>query len=259
MFEQALAIEYGRSNRTWSTIAGMAGQALVVAAAVVLPMAAPDALPPPQALIHIFMPTAPPAPAPPAPAAAARVPRQVRTDLQFRANVLTAPRSMPARPVLIEEPPLTALETGRYGNGIEGGIPGGIANGIAGGLAADVARSVPPPAPAAKVVEAAPLPARSAEPQRIKRGGEVQEALLIHKVVPVYPPLARQARIAGRVELSAVIGVDGRIRQLQLVRGHPLLTGAALDAVRQWVYRPTYLNGDPVEVIAPIHVIFMLN
>jgi protein TonB len=66
-------------------------------------------------------------------------------------------------------------------------------------------------------------------------------------------------RISGAVELTGVIGVDGHIRELQIVHGHPLLARAALDAVRQWVYEPTLLDGEPVEVIAPITVNFRLN
>ena len=76
---------------------------------------------------------------------------------------------------------------------------------------------------------------------------------------PVYPPLARAARISGAVELTGVIATDGRIRELRVVSGHPLLAKAALEAVRQWVYEPTVLNGEPVEVIAPITVHFQLN
>jgi protein TonB len=84
-------------------------------------------------------------------------------------------------------------------------------------------------------------------------------AQLLHRVEPVYPPLARQTRISGTVELTGVVGTNGRIRELRVVSGHPFLAAAALEAVRQWVYEPTLLNGEPVEVIAPITVNFRLN
>ncbi len=84
-------------------------------------------------------------------------------------------------------------------------------------------------------------------------------AMLVRKVIPEYPPLARSARISGVVRLIGTIGKDGTIRDLQLVSGHPLLSRAALEAVRQWIYRPTLLNGNPVEVIAPIEVNFTLG
>lgn len=77
--------------------------------------------------------------------------------------------------------------------------------------------------------------------------------------MPVYPPLARQARVSGSVRLIAIIGRDGTVQQLQVVSGHPLLIGAAVEAVRQWLYHPTLLNGEPVEVICPIDVNFTLG
>ena len=83
--------------------------------------------------------------------------------------------------------------------------------------------------------------------------------MLLKKVVPIYPSLARQARVSGTVQLIGVIAKDGTIQQLQVVGGHPLLVKAAVDAVRQWIYRPTLLNGQAVEVIAPIDVIFTLG
>ena len=113
---------------------------------------------------------------------------------------------------------------------------------------------VPPPRPP-EVVK------KTAEPPKapVPIGGRVLEAMILNKVTPVYPPLARQARIAGLVRLHGVIGRDGRVERLRVLEGHPLLVPAALDAVRQWLYRPTLLNGEPVEVEAPIEVRFLLN
>ena len=89
-------------------------------------------------------------------------------------------------------------------------------------------------------------------------GGAVQDAKLVNRVQPIYPPLARQTRISGTVKLHAIIGKSGAVEQLQVVSGHPLLVQAALDAVRQWRYQPTLLNGEPVEVDTEIDVIFSL-
>jgi protein TonB len=75
----------------------------------------------------------------------------------------------------------------------------------------------------------------------------------------VYPPLARQTRISGTVRLHAIIAKDGTVQQLEVLSGHPLLVQAALDAVRQWRYQPTLLNGEPVEVDTTVDVIFSLN
>src|SRR5256884_632253 len=87
----------------------------------------------------------------------------------------------------------------------------------------------------------------------------VQAARIVNRVQPVYPPLARQTRISGTVRLHAIISRDGTIQQLEVISGHPLLQQAALDAVRQWRYQPTLLNGEPVEVDTTIDVIFSLN
>jgi protein TonB len=90
-------------------------------------------------------------------------------------------------------------------------------------------------------------------------GGEVLSAKLIRRVLPVYPQSARQLRISGTVHLLGIIAKDGTIQRLQVLSGHPLLRQSALDAVSQWVYSPTILNGQPVEVEAPIDVIFTLQ
>ncbi|MBV8903384.1 MAG: energy transducer TonB [Acidobacteriia bacterium] len=84
-------------------------------------------------------------------------------------------------------------------------------------------------------------------------------ARLVKRIEPVYAAIAKQARVSGTVELTGIIGADGRIRELRVLRGHPLLAKAALDAVRQWIYEATLLNGEPVEVIAPVTVTFRLN
>ncbi|MBZ5596191.1 MAG: TonB family protein [Acidobacteriia bacterium] len=100
---------------------------------------------------------------------------------------------------------------------------------------------------------------RQAAPDRIRIGTQLQEKNLLTKVDPIYPPLARQARIQGVVRFTVVIGKDGRVSNIALVSGHPLLVAAARDALSQWVYRPTLLNGEPVEVISEASVNFALG
>ena len=109
--------------------------------------------------------------------------------------------------------------------------------------------TAPPPKPAAR-----PDP-----PRPVRVGGDVQMANILSRVNPVYPPLARQARIQGLVKLEGIIARDGTVQHLKVISGHALLVPAALDAVKQWRYRPTHLNGEPVEVIAPIDVHFILS
>ncbi len=260
MFEQVMAAEMGQAHRTWTTLAGMAGQLLLVTAAVVAPLVSPQVLPRTQFLERII------APRPPAGPTGNHVKivdvQRAPRPTQIEGSRLIAPRpeAIPAKPVLIDEPPLVGTDVG-VGAGAEGGVAGGSQDGIRGGLADFVARqavaSPKPPAPVAAV--AAPPKPAVAEIPRIKLGGQVLAGKLIRKVLPVYPVLARQARIQGDVELLGVVGTDGHIRQLQVVKGHPLLVQSAVDAVKQWLYRPTSLNGEPVEVIAPITVAFRLN
>jgi protein TonB len=103
------------------------------------------------------------------------------------------------------------------------------------------------------------LPSSEQTPHRIRQAGSVQAGCLCSKVAPIYPPLARQTRVSGTVRLHAIIGEDGSIQSLEVMAGHPLLIQAALDAVKQWRYKPTVLNGKPVEVDTTIDVIFNLN
>jgi protein TonB len=138
--------------------------------------------------------------------------------------------------------------------GVPGGVPGGTAGGVIGGIIGSVPTAAPPPPPPPVKQEVKP-----ATPQRIRVGGNVQAAKLVKQPRPVYPPLAKQARIQGTVRFTAIIGKDGTIQNLQLVSGHPLLVPSAQDAVRQWVYQPTLLNGEPVEVVTQIDVNFTLS
>jgi TonB family protein len=114
--------------------------------------------------------------------------------------------------------------------------------------------AAPPPKPAASSQAA---PQATEPPMRV--GGQVQEARLIQRREPVYPPLARQARIQGVVKLEAVIGPDGRVEKVQAISGPPLLRQAAIDAVRQWVYEPSRLNGQPVRTTTQIEINFTLG
>jgi protein TonB len=103
-----------------------------------------------------------------------------------------------------------------------------------------------------------PANADGTPPSRIRIGGNVQQTKLVSKPNPVYPLEAKQAHVQGVVKLNATIARDGTIQHLDVISGHPLLVPAALEAVRQWVYHPTLLNGQPVEVMTQIDVNFTL-
>jgi protein TonB len=160
------------------------------------------------------------------------------------AGKLVTPKAIPKDIKIIKEE-----DTPPDMGGMAGGVPGGVAGGSMGGVMGGViggAGSAPPPPP------------KAAGPKRVTVGGNVQAARLVNRVQPLYPPLARQTRISGTVKLHAIIGKNGAVEQLQVVSGHPLLVQSALDAVKQWRYQPTLLNGDPVEVDTEIDVIFSL-
>jgi protein TonB len=162
------------------------------------------------------------------------------------------PAAMPVRVAAIEDVP----DVDGVPGGVREGVPGGIPNPVMRSLGQQWFGAPPPPPP-----PPAPRPAEAGKQKidRIAVGGNVQDALLVRKVIPRYPELAIRARVEGKVLFSAVIGRNGTIQALQLVSGHPLLVAAATEAVRQWLYRATLLNGDPVEVATTIEVTFTLS
>lgn len=120
--------------------------------------------------------------------------------------------------------------------GVEGGVPGGVVGGVVGGL---------PPAPSA------PMPVRV--------GGDIKEPRKLVDAPPVYPDIAKQARVQGIVILECTIAPTGEVEKVEVIRGIPLLDQAAIDSVKQWRYTPTLLNGVPVPVIMTVTVNFRLS
>lgn len=129
-------------------------------------------------------------------------------------------------------------------------MPGGTETGpgVPGGTG-DTSPNIAPPT----------QPVRPPQERPVWKCEAVQEALLVNRIVPAYPELARQMRIEGTVRLRAVIGRDGTVKELEVLSGHPMLAKAAVAAVREWRYRPTLLRGEPVEVETFITVIFTLT
>lgn len=144
----------------------------------------------------------------------------------------------------------TNLQVVAPGGGVVGGVIGGIIGGVPGGAAVGVGRGIG---------GAVGADAASDDVKRITIGGNVQQAKLIYQPKPAYPPEAKEARISGVVRLQAIIGVDGTIKDLKVMNGHPLLVPSALAAVQQWVYDKTLLNGEPVEVATQIDVNYTLS
>ena len=255
MFETA-TLNYGRSTkRVWATALGFTGQALLIGGGLLAPMVFPQTLGKAFLISSIVSPGPPPAPPPP-PGPQVRPRGARRVFSQVSASGLMAPARIPDKPaMLVDEPPVASGS----GTGVVGGMVGGDQNGIIDG----VLRAVPNEAPRPVSVARAPLPkpaaAAAAPVVRPPRVTQIRMATPIQRVDPVYPRIAIDAHVSGTVELMGVLGVDGRIHELKVLRGHPLLIKAAMDAVRQWVYEPTMLNGQAVEVSAPITVNFILR
>lgn len=225
------------------------GQTVAIGVAILLPLTYTETIPLARVLdFHIAAPAAFPPPAEHNAAVATKAKARVFNDGQLR-----IPTSIPRNPVIIIDNPEDFV---RQSTAVVGST--GPTTGVPGGL--DWLTEIRPFIAALPPVVAAPprvAPKEPAQPTRVSSG--VLAAKLIKQVIPVYPPLAKQTHVSGTVHLLGVVGKDGTIQQLQVIDGHPLLRGAALEAVRQWLYRPTYLNGEPVEVIAPIEVRFILN
>jgi protein TonB len=253
MFEQVLIAEAPGTKRFWTTCMGVTGQVALVASMILAPMVWPEALPRPTALLTLLLPPVPLPP--PAGRPASPVTHAVmRRSIMNPDGTINVPRSVPKSIAIMDEgPPETSGAGVPGGTGVPGsiGVPGAVPN-----ILASTVLAPPRPVETARPVE---KPAVASEPPRIKVGGVVLAGKLISQVEPQYPPLARQMRVQGVVELLAIVGTDGRIRELKLLSGNPLLVPAAAEAVRRWLYQPTLLNGDPVEIMAPITVTFRLN
>jgi protein TonB len=230
---------------------GVIGQLLLVTGMVLSPMLWPQTIPP-----ATFTMLAPDAPAGRAtkgnPEAKHRVHAAERRA--FHPTGLYHPVTVPSTIQILHDMP-TDANNGFAGDptGAIGGAPNGSTDGPLGTLlqaGQDVPRAVPRAEPARPVATAV---------QRVKQGGLVQPPRLVYRVEPRYPAIARTARIEGVVRLSGVITTGGRIAELAVESGNPLLIPAAMDAVRQWRYEPTLLNGVPVEVMTTIVVTFTLS
>ncbi|HTP33287.1 MAG TPA: energy transducer TonB [Candidatus Acidoferrales bacterium] len=244
----------GKTKKTWTVLVAFIGQIVLLIVAVILPMIYFDVLPKTTLQTMLIAPPPPPPPPPP-PAAPAPVKIVKVIPRQFDAGKLMAPKSVPKEIAQIKEEELPPAASGAGGvvGGVPGGVAGGTPGGVLGGIIGSVPSAAPPPPPPPKKEE------KPAAPKRITIGGNVQQAKLIRQPKPVYPPLAKQARISGVVHLAAVISANGTIQDLKVISGHPLLIPAALEAVKQWVYQPTLLNGEPVEVQTQIDVNFTLS
>jgi protein TonB len=248
MFADSI-LDFGQQQKrhAFATTTSFVLNCLAIGVMLIMPLVFTESLPKAQLLTFLVAPPPPPPPPPPAAEQVQKVVRQIQTDI-MNSGQLRTPSKIPQKVQMIHEeeapPPMPATGAGVIG-GI-GGVPGGQIGGVIGSIVnstsmAAVPKFIPP------------------TPQRVRISQGVTKGLLVQKIEPQYPPLARAARVQGEVVLSAIIDSNGQITNLQLVSGHPMLVPAAISAVKQWRYKPYLLNGQPVEVETTITVIFSLS
>jgi protein TonB len=208
----------------------VAAHAIVLAAWFIIPLFATTLPDPPSSAMAAYVPvTLPPPPAPP-------VQHDAVSQKPQSANPDAAPTEAPSK--IVPEHPGDTPQSGFETEGAVNGIPGGIPMKV---------ESVTPPPP--PPVERVP----------VRPGGQIQPPRKLKDVAPIYPQIALSARREGTVIVEAIIGEDGRVQQARVLRSVQLLDEAALTAVRQWVFTPTRLNGEPVPVVMTVTVTFRLQ
>jgi protein TonB len=245
MFEDSLVEQRIKTHRGATTVVSFLLQLALVAIIVLIPLIFTQTMP---LNVHTVTELVSPPPPPPQPPPAAKFPQTAEAQPKTASVVtqqLTEPLRIPQKIAMVHEsgaPEIAAALPPVIG-GVPGGIPGGQIGGVIGGVLSGVGTAIP----------------KIAIPKRIRVTQGVSEGLLVYKVAPTYPPVAKTARVQGAVVLKAEIGRNGKVQDLQVIKGKPLLTAAALDAVKQWRYRPYYVNGQPVDVDTLITINFQLG
>jgi protein TonB len=230
------------SRRTWATLSSFAIQATGVGIALLLPMIYTQGLPQLKILSQALIATPAPPPGAPPEMASSRASNVIVSNL--RDGHLMLPGRIPRSIVSIDEQGVATSSATGWVPGSTG--TGTDPNGVLHSILSGTGFAAVPPKPAAV-------------PHNVLRFSVMMQGYLVRRVEPIYPALAKAARIQGPVHLQAMISKQGLIENLQVLSGHPMLAGAAVDAVRQWRYRPYVLNGQAVEVETEITVNFVLS
>ena len=237
--ESLVASGKSRRRNPWATVGALSFELFVLLVLVVAPLYRTIPLPKRETLTMLYL---QPPPAAGENATKLRAPTPASTYTPTSIAIPTPVHKTQ------EAPPPPVGTTG----GVVGGVPGGVVGGAPGGVFSETLNSAP----------SVPVLAKSAVPTPVKRmriASRVAEANLIHDVAPQYPPEAGRARIEGTVVLMAVIDKDGSVKDVRVESGLPLLAQAAIDAVRQWRYKPYMIDGEPVEVDSRITINFTLS
>jgi protein TonB len=242
MFEDSLVESSGKlkTKRGVTTLLSFSVQMLVICILILIPLIYTEALPKSQMMTFLVAPPPPPPPPPPPAAAPVKV---VKIETEVINNQLRQPTKIPEKVKMIKEEEAPQVASAGVMGGVPGGVPGGSMGGVLGGIVS--ASSLPPP--------------KVAPPQKVRVSSGVMQGNKISGPSPTYPAIAKTARIQGTVVLEATISKTGTIENLHAVSGPPMLYQAAIDAVRQWRYKPYLLNGEPVEVGTTVNVIFNLS
>jgi protein TonB len=242
MFEDSLFDSGGalRKRKTWPKLVSFVIEVAAIGLLVLAPLIYTQGLPK-QFVMDVL--SCPSPPAGRAPTQAVREqPRAARENRELDDKVLREPSRIPLKTQMVRDEASSARPPS-----IDGLVAGGTSNGVPSAVITEIARVVPP-----TVV-------KPATPQKLRVSSGVAAGMLVYQLKPTYPRLATQARIQGTVVLQAVIGKDGTVHDLHVISGHPMLVPAAIEAVRQWKYRPYLLNNEPVEVDTQINVNFTLS
>ncbi|HXU20578.1 MAG TPA: TonB family protein [Verrucomicrobiae bacterium] len=225
--------EMARTHKPWSIGLSVILQAGILGALLLIPLIYTQVLP--KTMLTTFLVAPPPPPPPPPPQQA--VVKQVKPVKVIAVNKMAAPTVIPKKIEIAKDEAPPAVNPNDMP-----GVAGGTGD-VLGGVGTGAAPAPPPPA----------------APKRIHVGGNVQAASLVNKVEPQYPAIAKTAHVSGTVVLHAIIAKDGSVEKLQFVSGPALLMASAMSAVKEWRYRPTMLNGQPVEVDTTVQVVFSLG
>jgi len=231
----------------WEWMVSLAVHTILLSVLILMPLVFTDAIDMRQFSTTFLV--APPPPPPPPPPAAPQVTKIARPAIKvfLQSGRLVAPTVIPEKVAMLKESDVAPDVSGGVVGGVPGGVPGGQAGGVLGGIITGAPKAWIPPAPA------------TAPKAPIRVGGRVMAPRVISAPDPVYPPLARQARVYGDVVIDAVIDTSGNVVEMQVMSGHPLLVSAALDALKRWKYQPTILNEQPVPVQLLVTIRFRLQ
>lgn len=237
IFDDLLVSGAKPSRNRWATAAGLSIELLLLSVLAIVPLYRTDPLPVRQTLTPLYL-------QPPAAAApifrkfAAPKPSETSSYSPTKVRDLAPLRHMQEASSPVQAPGVVGAVPG----GVEGGVPSGVIAGVVGGATV-------------------PIPARTSEVtpvRRIRVSSHIAETNLIHEVPPQYPLEAGRARIEGTVVLIALIGIDGTVKDVRVESGLPLLAQAAIEAVKQWQYKPYVVGGQPVEIDSRITINFTM-